>query len=509
MPRHPETQALLEQALRHVLSEQNKLLKHEHTAELNGAVAALNALAMDTANAIAEGVNKIRSTAHLTRQAKEIEELVDDLSERIWAPIMIAVGAIYERIENSLKTEPGRRGFTSNIRSYYHNFRIRLLEQMLSARMLVSNSDFGDEIERIWEQFLERQLGPEFRILRGGHICDHQGNVSSQIDIIITPASAHVIIPGDSLGGRAQVLVDQVISALMVTSNLTGNKLKADWRCLQSIPVYKEKESDHVQLRDHPWPLTYILAAQSDSSEKLKEAWCAVCAEGLTRIVPQFVISLDTGFLYSGSRRWPAPRYPGNYVDADHVHDETGLYAGLGLAWLILQHQGRLAAVRRQSLEAINRYARLVDEATLRSALPATYSQRFETMFKMRPIAGVFSWGSVSTFAHNRLELHSLRRERDEATKVWEVELLQSDVDLSTLQSNTFLQFLRWFRYGSVCTAGTFIAVEEWINPKSNVDHYRKIAVFDTVSGEEKTGGDIDALNNVTDIENLAVKYPI
>src|ERR1700686_146771 len=116
MPRHRETQALLEQALRHVLSEQDKPLRHANREDLNDASVALNALAVNTANAVAEGLNKVKSTAHLTRQAREIEKLVDDLSERVWAPITIAVSAIYERIEESLEPDPGRLGFASSIR---------------------------------------------------------------------------------------------------------------------------------------------------------------------------------------------------------------------------------------------------------------------------------------------------------------------------------------------------------------------------------------------------------
>ena len=220
--------------------------------------------------------------------------------------------------------------------------------------MLLLNSDLGDENERIWQQFLERQLGPMFRVLRGGHICDHQGNVSCQIDLIVVPADAQVFVPGDSEDGKAQVLIDQVISAIMVTSNLTAAKLTSDWRSFQTIPAFPEKEQDHPYLKGHPWPLCYMLAAQSDSAEDLQAAWQKICQEGVTQVVPQFVVTLDAGFLYCGLSRWPCPRFPGNYTEADHVYAETGIYAGLGLAWLLTQHQGRLAATQRRNLGAIS-----------------------------------------------------------------------------------------------------------------------------------------------------------
>jgi hypothetical protein len=82
------------------------------------------------------------------------------------------------------------------------------------------------------------------------------------------------------------VLIDQMISAIMVmaTSNLSAAKLKSDWQKLQSIPAFPEMEKDHAHLKGLTWPLCYILAAQSDSAEDLKEAWKQVCREGHTLI---------------------------------------------------------------------------------------------------------------------------------------------------------------------------------------------------------------------------------
>src|SRR6185503_2663634 len=115
--------------------------------------------------------------------------------------IPISVSAIFERIETSTERLDGKDHLIGNTRAHYHNLRMRLLEQLLGAGMLVLNSDLGDEHERIWQQFLERHLGPAFRVLRGGYVCDHDGNRSSQIDLIIVPAGAQAMIPGDSEDG--------------------------------------------------------------------------------------------------------------------------------------------------------------------------------------------------------------------------------------------------------------------------------------------------------------------
>jgi hypothetical protein len=202
-------------------------------------------------------------------------------------------------------------------------------------------------------------------------------------------------------------------------------------------------------------------------------------------------------------RKWPCPVFPGNYKEAEHVKAETGIYAGLGLAWLLTQHQGRLAAAQRQNLGAINRSARLLDDAMLRDAHAVTHSNRFGTMFQMRAIAGVIEWDSVACWAHNRLQLRSLKRKREGVNNVWEVELLLPGVNPDALDHRSFIKHLRWFRYGMMATAGRLIAVEEWLNHKSKTDHKRRIAVFDALTGEEVTRPSVDALTAISDVESI------
>ena len=249
-----------------------------------------------------------------------------------------------------------------------------------------------------------------------------------------------------------------------------------------------------------------MVAAQSDPAETLKETWKELCHEGLTH-VPQFVVALDTGFLYCGLRKWPCPRYPGNYTEADHVQAVIGIHAGLGLAWVLTQHQGRLAAMRRQNRGSISRFARLLDEADVREALPPTYSGRFETMFHMRPIAGVMEWGSVACWPHNGLYLRSLKRNQDDAKTPWrEHELLQAGVDPATLDWQSASKVLRWFRYGSEFIAGRFLAAEEWLHHKEKANHKCRIAVFDTITGQEITGPLVDTLTSATELESIRLE---
>jgi hypothetical protein len=491
----------MEHALRHVLSEQQRLLERTDCAELSPVVKALSALASNTISLVAAGFNQPGATSSLTREAAALEKLADNLSKELWTPIQVSVAAIYKKIEASFVTKPGELGFVAEVRAHYHNLRLRLLEQMLGARMLALSSDLGDEAERIWQQFLERQLGPMFRVLRGGYICDHKGNKSCQIDLIVVPADAQVFVPGDSEGGKAHVLSDQVISALMVTSNLTATKLREDWRKLQSLPQYIQQDDDYPHLKGHPWPLCYILAAQSDASSQLIDAWKHFGRDEIPSVVPQFVVTLDSGFFYCGLRKWPAPTFPSNYKTIDDLHYVSGIYAGLGLAWLITQVHGRLAAIQKQSIERVSRFAKMLDVAMLQDALPPTWSSRFWTMLRDSKLGGIMEWGSVEDWVHNGIQLQSLARLRDGAKTRGEVEVLQNGAIPS---DRNWQKYVRWFRYPAANVKGRLLAVEEWLNHKSKTGHNTRTVVFDIESGDEISGPAVDALESAYDNDGLA-----
>lgn len=60
MSKFPETRALAEQALRHVLNQQEMLLKRADSAMLLEVISALNKLAIDTSKLLVEGFNFLR-----------------------------------------------------------------------------------------------------------------------------------------------------------------------------------------------------------------------------------------------------------------------------------------------------------------------------------------------------------------------------------------------------------------------------------------------------------------
>jgi hypothetical protein len=126
-------------------------------------------------------------------------------------------------------------------------------------------------------------------------------------------------------------------------------------------------------------------------------------------------------------------------------------------------------------------------------------------MFQRGLIAGVIEWGGVSCWAHNRLQLRSIARTRSDTQIRPEIELLQPGANPADYDWRSYTQVLRWFTYGSDVVAGRLIAVEEWLNHKSATEHQRRIAVFDSVTGQEITASLVDTLNSASDVETIRI----
>lgn len=127
----PETYALLEHALRHVLAEQAKVLNHKHAALLMEPAKALGVLATETLAVLSAGMHKVRATSHLTKKAHEIERSIDDLSEQYWLYLGTSVSSIYQRIEESFALRPIQEklklGTALAVRNHFHNLHLLLL----------------------------------------------------------------------------------------------------------------------------------------------------------------------------------------------------------------------------------------------------------------------------------------------------------------------------------------------------------------------------------------------
>lgn len=491
MATNPETRALLEKALQHVLAEQARVLKHKHAATMLEQVQQLGKLAADTWELLLQGFHRIKGTQHLTAQASAIERAIDDISVKYWFHLDICVKDIYEHVERSFTMQPVqeelRLGGAILFRNHFHNLRLLLLEQLLSARMLINNNDYGSESERVWQEFFQRELGSEFRVLQGGHMLDYTGKVAeAQIDLVVVRAEAHVIAPGISEGGKVNVLCDQVIAAFMITSNLTTVKLSEDWQKLKKISSLFKFTDEFPNSKEQAWPLCYIVAGQSAPLDTLEKTWVQLATvDPEARFVPQFLMSLDSGFLYSGATSWPRPRYPTNYVKTDEVQSETGIYAGLGLAYILTQIRARAKLMKNQPTRSEQRFMRLLDDATMKSAMPPTWSPRFDHFGSVRKIEGILWWGNHGRWAHNRMFMTCLKKDKEELKTIKESYFYRDDMDVTDVPWNDLYRYMRWFHHGLYWKSGELIVLEEWTQSTDDDSYFKSYAVFNAVTAVE------------------------
>jgi hypothetical protein len=492
-----ETLALLEKAVQHVLAEQAKLLKRPDIAELSGPARLMGELASATMAVIRDGVHKVKATEELTVKAREIEHQIDQYSALKWTPIEISVSSIYERIEETfsfthLEEKLGLQT-AIGIRNHFQNVRLRLLEQLLNARALQNVADKGFESERIWLQFFQRQLGTRFQVLQGGHVFDYKGRQASrQIDILVVPSDANIIVPGDSDGGKVHVFADQVVAAIMVASTLDPAKLAGDWKALAEIVPLFDAAKEFPQLKNPVWPLCYIVARQSPPIKELREAWAKCFREAGSTFAPQFVVSLDSGYVFSGATAWPRPRSPSNYKTGDEAWGEENVYSGLGLAWVLTQIRGRLAFMENRDLRPAHRFAHLLDDASMKSATPPTFSYRFNTMLQRQEVAGVLKWGLDSMFAHNGMQVNSLRIDLPELKTIRQNHIFVDGTPENGVDGLNSHDYVRWFHFPWAWPAGRLVALEERIKPANGGAWPVRIAVFDTENGQEIRDHGID-----------------
>jgi hypothetical protein len=487
----PETHALLENALRHLFAEQAKVLNSERCDLLIEPARELGDLAARTWHLLSEGLHKIRCTKHLTQKAHAIERAIDDISEKHWFYLEVSVSSIYERIEQSFTLRPIQERLklktALGVRNHFHNLRLLLLEQILGARMLINNNDYGSEVERVWQQFFQRELGPEFRVLQGGHILNYVGDdANAQIDLIIVPADAHAMLASSADGSKVNVLCDQVIAAIMTTSNLTEKKFEEDWEKLRRVSELFKFTDEFPNGKEQAWPLCYLLSAQSAPLADLSKRWVGMVESTPdSKFVPQFLVSLDTGFAYSGATSWPRPRYPSNYIERDHVNTEQGIYAGLGIAWMLSQMRARAKLLQNKPHRSIQRFTKLLDDASMKEATPPTWVPRFDTFGSVRPIEGILHSGHNSRWAHNKLYLCCLKRVHPDLKTTREFHVFRDGVDTSTLDRKDEHKYLRWFRHGFHRSAMGLVALQEWTPNPDHAEYSCSYAVFDSTDGEE------------------------
>ena len=499
MARHLETQLLFEQAVSLLLAEQKKLLSRRDAADFPKELIALNELAASVQDEIRNGIHRTKTIQKFVNASHKFERDLDERSVELWRYIPISISGIFESIQRASKPDPSKeRRLHNDLCSSYHNLRLRLLGQILGARMLDSNSDLGEESELVWLQFFQRQLGSRFNVIKGGRILDHDGNRSpNQIDLLIVRDGAPVVEASDTDGGKGHVFIDQVVAAVMITSNLNPQKLAEDWEKLSNLPKHEHAGQDFPRFKGHPWPLTFIVSGSSTSIEKLEEKWRELSGND-SDYAPQGVLALDSGFIYSGKSSWPHPSAFG--IEKTAVRSSTGHRSGLGLAWMINQMQARLAGMDDTSIALYDRMGKTIAAAILESGIPPHYSPRVHSMRGNRSFGGIVEEGGHGAIVHNKLTLWSL--------KIGD-SFLERDRDHPEFNESSGTNF-RLFRCDRLLIgkAGGFLAFEEWFLPHSKEDHYTKVAVFNRETGEEITADWATSLQSVRELGAAVESLP-
>jgi Domain of unknown function (DUF6602) len=496
---------LIRAALRHGLEQQAKLLQHEKVVELMPVIRQLTQFTLELEDWYSDKYHLKDRSDFFLAEAEKIEAEADRISEQLWRAARVSLTPIFRKIKKQREQLASDKSYSRHLRSQFNNFRLGLLEQVAGARLLENNSDLGEEIERILVQHFERRLGQSVRILRGGHIYDYEDNRSDQVDIIVTPADALSSCPADTDGGKYNVMIDQVIAAVSVTSRLTATKLRECWQSIQRVPLFQSKEQSYPNLQGHAWPLCYIIGAESDELESLARVWQELGAATDTRHVPQMMLLLDSGYIIPGTACWPKPKWSrGTAID---LHIGTGLQAGLGLAWLEAQIAGRNSVISGRSLGWLERLAERLSKLELREAVPPTYDPRYDNFLRSSaPIHGILTWGWEGMHPHNQLGLTSIRigsaPEHRNATLLNRSQPLSEAISKQRYFGRYDFE-PRWFRMGLVCIHGDYCALEEWTDPNDRQNHKRHIVVFDSRTGEDVTSKLTKVLEKCSDLDQL------
>jgi len=470
---------LIHEALRHALHEQGKLLKHKYAVELLPVIEQLNGFICELEDWYSGKYHLKDRSKYFLKRARAIEAQCNRISLKLWQWAPLSLVPIFTKICDRRAELASEKSYPKQLRAQFNNFRIGLLEQFIGARFLENNSDLGEEVERILSQYLERRLGDSIRVLRGGKIYDYEGHHSGQIDLIITPRDALGISPADT-GGKYNVSVDQVIAAISVTSRLTTPGLRQRFRGLQGIPIFKEKDQCYAGLKEHAWPLCYIVGAESDELDLLTSTWQEEVAKAAPTHIPQMVLLLDSGYLVPGTACWPRSKW--GQGAASDLHMGTGIYSGLGLAWLEVQLAGRNQVFSHRPVAWVQRLAEQLSKLELKEGVPSTYDPR-QSRISPSPIHGIMSWGWNGWYIHNELELSTLCIGKTE--RIADMTLLDRSKPIKRTRLGRYDFEPRWFHAGLTCVKDNCCALEEWIAPSDRKRHIRRIVVFDALTGEE------------------------
>lgn len=496
---------LIRAALKQALQQQAKLVGHPQAEKFTSVIKKLAKFNVELEAWYSDKYHLKDRNAYFLSEAEKIEAEADEISEDIWTPAVVSIAKVFRHIRDQRASSATTISYPNQLRAQFDNFRMALLEQASGARLLENNNDLGEEIERILVQYFERRVGTTVRVLRGGHIYDYENNRSGQIDVIITPANALGFCPADTGDGKYNVMIDQVLAAISVTSRLTAAGFRERLEQLQQIPNFNQRSQNYPNIGDNPWPICFIVAAECDDLDELRKIWDEMPMAEINPL--RMVLALDSGYI----------RFVTLYPPRGHGHPEKiislqkhdGIYAGLGLGWIETLIALQNCFIAGQNYAWVQRLQKQLITLEQKDAVPATFDMRRELFVSTSaPIHGIATWGWNGRMIHNRLSLSSVC--------VGEKTLLNDSMPIEKTKYFGRYDFEpRWFKVRAVGTNGDFFALEEWVDPIDRERHQRRVVVFDGRNGKEVThllsrplerSSDLSDLNPVLKVSNVGAR---
>ncbi len=473
-------------ALEQVMKEQKKLLSlknfSKETKTYLPLIQNLSELAIELQDWLLGKLDKKSPIDYFHKKALKLEKKADKVSIKLWHANMLSVSSVFDYAKKEKTRLDNDLGMM--FRTHYDIQRMRLLEQIKGAKLLQNNNDLGDEVEKIFLQYLEENLDNDCRVVRGGHIFDENNNRSSQMDIIVIPSKSLSMCPSATQDGKFNVMIDQVIAAFSVKSTLNKKSFEGAWNDIQSIPIFKDKEINYPSIKDsrHSWPLCFIISGNSIQLNLLNNKWEELIDKGQIHQL-QLFLSLDRGYSIAGNSSWPLINFSEEYKGSFRADD--GLQAGVGLGWILATISARSAVLSNRPLKQFSKIHKLLSDATMKTGCGSpsfslkNYNQHRGMGIPIKDCKNI-RWGNqTGMHLHNNLFVCPLI--------INEKRLINKQISLSEKDSIYWDKEpfeSRWFEIRSQKLQKNILTLKEWSKEKDG-SYSSKILSFNCLTGEE------------------------
>jgi len=168
--------------------------------------------------------------------------------------------------------------FFNRLKQYYAKVGEVLRGEASAASIFPNATDIGTSKERIYKEMLKQHLPSSCNIMLGGFLFNQDGNVSKQIDIIITNDSSlqfNFLNPDGT--GKSFACIDGCVGVVCVKTRLDSTQLVNSLANIASIPekqpLTPERHSPMLKIKRYDeWPYKIIYASDGIRLETLMDS---------------------------------------------------------------------------------------------------------------------------------------------------------------------------------------------------------------------------------------------